>query len=226
MVTVVTVRAKHGPRQPRPLLKHVVRVKCNAWPIAARPTIGDVVRYSIILLLLACVGCSSSSMVAFDVTSDPTNAPIDVNGYSMGRTPTTIELECKKSWVGLLNSPDGWSRTGAYQVTATPPEGAGGDSQTKEVDPCNWKGKGRPALFFDLRLKNVLPVNRMDVNVNATSSAEPDATSNADSAASSQRDALLKALKDLRDAGAITQEEYTAKVMKVLEDTSASGVKK
>jgi hypothetical protein len=25
MVTVVTVRAKHGPRQPRPLLKHVVR---------------------------------------------------------------------------------------------------------------------------------------------------------------------------------------------------------
>ena len=27
MVTVVTVRAKHGPRQPRPLLKHVVRLK-------------------------------------------------------------------------------------------------------------------------------------------------------------------------------------------------------
>ncbi|MDP2325802.1 MAG: SHOCT domain-containing protein [Gammaproteobacteria bacterium] len=183
-------------------------------------------RYLLILLTVMLAGCSSRTMVAFDVTSDPTNAPIEVNGYSMGRTPTTVQLECKKSWVGLVNSPDGWSRSGAYYVTAFPPEGAGGDSQTKEVDPCTWQGPGRPAIFFDLTLKSVKPIERVDVNINETKTTVPASPVAPAEAQPSKRDTLLQALKDLRDSGAITEEEYAAKVLKVLEDTDGNATKK
>jgi len=126
----------------------------------------------------------------------------------MGRTPTIIELECSKQWVGTNNSPDGWKRSGTYEVRATPPEGAEGDSQTKYVDPCSWKGVGTPAIFFDLRLKGVKPVERIEVDITETPRVEP---------GKNKRDTLLAALRELRDAGAITQEEYEAKVLKLLE---------
>jgi hypothetical protein len=164
---------------------------------------------SIIAMAFMLTGCSSK-LIKFDVTSEPTNAPVEVNGYSMGNTPTTIELECSKKWVGTNNSPDGWARSGTYEVRATPPVGAGGDSQTKTIDPCSWKGEGAPSIFFDLRLKEVKPVDRIEVDI--TEHLKPEASQ-------SKRDSLIAALRELRDAGTITQEEYEAKVLKLLEQS-------
>ncbi len=166
-------------------------------------------RLAVILALLSLLSaCSSNKTIQFEVTSEPPNAPIEVNGYSMGRTPTTINLDCSKTWVGLVNSPDGWAnRSGTYAVTAYPPDGAGGDSQTKMIDPCNWKGQGNPSIFFDLSLQSVNPIDRVKVDVNSSSSSDK---------TESELDKILGALKELRDSGAITQEEYEEKVMKAI----------
>ncbi len=107
-------------------------------------------------------GCATATKVTYKVVSEPPKAPIDVNGVSMGETPTTITLDCIKRWVGLLYSPDGWAYvSGKYEVIAFPPKGSHGESQTKNIDPCQWRGSGAPKLQFDLGLEKVAPTQKI-----------------------------------------------------------------
>ena len=50
------------------------------------------------------VGCASSKSINFRVTSEPSNAQVDVNGMDVGNTPTEISLSCAQRWVGLAYS--------------------------------------------------------------------------------------------------------------------------
>jgi hypothetical protein len=78
-----------------------------------------------------------STKIRYNIISEPEGAPVDVNGMSVGKTPTSATLECTKKWVGVMNSPDGWANaTGKYEIKAYTPVGAKGVSQTKDIDPC------------------------------------------------------------------------------------------
>ena len=57
---------------------------------------------SVMVVLAAVTGCSTSKQIKYTVTSDPSNAQVDVNGVEMGNTPTEITLGCTKQWVGLI----------------------------------------------------------------------------------------------------------------------------
>jgi len=123
------------------------------------PTIGFL---SITALLFS--ACATSQMVAFKVNSEPPGARIDVNGVSMGATPTEIDLTCSRRWVGYIDSSDGWAYDGpTYEVTAYPSSTQRGYSQTKRINPCEWKGKATPQLHFDLGLDRVQPLQRIEV---------------------------------------------------------------
>ena len=158
----------------------------------------------IVLTCFVMFGCATASKVSYKVISEPQKAPIDVNGVSMGKTPTTITLECSKRWVGVMNSPDGWANaSGKYEVKAYPPKDFPGQSQTKNVDPCQWKGTGTPEIQFDLGLEKVTPVQKIEIT-----------NEEADNKSSLKKS--LDALKVLKKQGVITEEEYKAKVLELV----------
>lgn len=148
-------------------------------------------------------GCATSKMVTYNITSEPIGAPVDVNGVNMGKTPTTAELECAKKWVGVMNSPDGWANaTGKYVIRAYPPRGIKGQSQTKSIDPCQWKGKDNPSIQFDLGLEQVAPIQNIDITTNNNSSSIKKS---------------LDALKILKKSGVISEQEYKTKVLELVQ---------
>ena len=51
---------------------------------------------SIAILSVLLSGCAGSNMVTYKVLSAPSNAQVDVNGVSMGKTPTEIKIACTK----------------------------------------------------------------------------------------------------------------------------------
>ncbi len=116
-----------------------------------------------VALLLA--GCATATMVPFVVESEPPGALVDVNGVSLGATPTQIQLRCVKRWVGVLNAPGGWAYANPpYAVTVYPSRQAPGISQTKWVNPCEIATPpGR--LHFNLGLDSVTPRQRIDIQV-------------------------------------------------------------
>lgn len=160
---------------------------------------------AVLISSLYIVGCATATKVEYEVSSTPSGAPVDVNGTSMGKTPTTAILECNKKWVGLMNSPDGWANaSGKYEIKAYPPRGFNGQSQTKRIDPCQWKGAGNPSIQFDLGLEKVAPTQKIEIsNPNATESPGIEES--------------LKALKTLRNSGVITEKEYKEKVLELVE---------
>jgi hypothetical protein len=158
----------------------------------------------LIIFALVSSGCATATKVNYDIISEPTHAPVDVNGVNMGTTPTKATLECSKKWVGVMNSPDGWvNASGKYEVKAYPPKGFNGQSQTKYIDPCQWKGKGNPSIQFDLGLEKVTPTQKIEIT-----------TKNSSDGPSVQKQ--LDALKTLRNSGVITEEEYKAKVLELV----------
>lgn len=116
------------------------------------------------IILLSCLltfGCASTNKVTFDVTSHPPKSQIYVNRVGMGKTPTSIILECNRKWV---DSPDSWMSTSEkYEVLAYPPNNFQGQIQSKQVDPCQWKGAGHAALYFDLGLEAVTSRQKIEV---------------------------------------------------------------
>ena len=166
---------------------------------------GDVMKLiSVLIFSLTCTACATSNKILYEVTSNPPQAPIDVNGVSMSETPTEISLQCSKVWVGVMNSPDGWGNSsGNYKVVAYPPKNASGQSQSKTVDPCQWKGDGKPKLFFDLNLESVAPTQKIKLNIN-------------DRETVSDRERTIDALKMLRAQGVISEEEYNKKILNLL----------
>lgn len=121
-------------------------------------------KLTLIIISIVIAGCASTSSITYDITSQPPSAPVDVNGVSMGVTPTKAVLKCSKKWVGLAYSPDGWANaSGKYEITAYPPTGFSGQSQSKNVDPCQWEGTNNPLVQFDLGLEKVAPIQRIEI---------------------------------------------------------------
>lgn len=156
----------------------------------------------VVVIILS--GCVSSKNIIYNVDSTPKGAAIDVNGIYIGNTPTSVNFTCTKEWVGVLYSPDGWSVKGAgpYNITAFPPQNSGGDSQTKMVNPCQWKGRNSPRLMFDLRLRHVAPVQRIE-------------TKDLTEQPSDKLD-TLELLQKLKSDGVITEEEYRKRARQLL----------
>jgi hypothetical protein len=118
----------------------------------------------ILFLALLMVGCASSDIKEFTVTSTPPGAQVDVNGISAGTTPTTIKLACSKRWVGLMVAPGGWEYTGAiYDVEVFPSSSMPGISQRKQINACQFEGKEPGRLVFDLGLDKVTPIQRTSI---------------------------------------------------------------
>lgn len=169
-------------------------------------------RASIAFILAAStLGCATANMVPFSVDSVPPGAQVDVNGVTLGHTPTEIQLQCSKRWVGVAVAPGGWAYDNAvYEVTVYPSKERPGLSQTKRVNACQVKNPPGH-LSFDLELESVTPRQRIDVDLDVT----PDP---------SARDPLLeenlRSLKQLRDQGLLTEDEYREKLDKALEGSS------
>lgn len=156
---------------------------------------------SLLAVFALLAGCASSNNLKYDIISDPPNAPVEVNGVSMGETPTSVELGCSKKWVGLVNAPGGWANTsGPYEIKAYPPRGFSGQSQTRRVDPCQWSGEGVPRISFDLNLESVEPKQRLEI-INDQSGGD--------------LEEIIQSLRNLRDSGVISDEEYQQKVLDV-----------
>lgn len=159
-----------------------------------------------IILSANIVGCATANMVPFKVDSVPPGAQVDVNGVTLGHTPTEIQLQCSKRWVGVAVAPGGWAYDNAvYDVTVYPAKKLPGLSQTKRVNACQVKDP--PGyLSFDLDLDSVAPRQRIDLEINSdVSTPNPSVEEN------------LRSLKRLRDQGILTEDEYREKVDKALE---------
>ena len=160
-----------------------------------------------------CATPASRNHVAFNVTSDPSGCPVEVNGVHSGDTPTTIHLGLSKHWVGLMYSPDGWGYGNeVYQVTCFPPPDSKEPltSQTKVITP-SMTPKGAD-LYFNLRLRPVTPTASVDIRHEGKSEVvvkeEPKDASVA---------AKMRQLKQMMDEGLISQEAYDAKRKQLLD---------
>lgn len=114
----------------------------------------------VILSTILFSGCMTTrrELVPFQVTSEPSNALIEVNGVQVGSTPTQINLITSQRWVGILNAPStgGWAHKGeTYNVTAFPPRNSTEKliSRTKRITPVMTPQGGK--IFFDLRPDSV-----------------------------------------------------------------------
>lgn len=128
-------------------------------------------KWLIIFASVLIYGCATSEIRQFTVTSKPEGAQVDVNGMYVGNTPTKVDLECSKKWVGIANSADGWSYdTSIYTITVYPSKDLPGISQTKNVNACQWRGAQAGALLFDLGLKDMPKEEKIDLNITTPAS--------------------------------------------------------
>lgn len=166
-------------------------------------------RFFVALLMVSALsGCATGTLVPYQIDSTPPGAKIEVDGVSFGATPTRIELQCNKRWVGLAYAPDGWAYDGSgYQVTAFPTKASPGVAQTKRINACQIKTPpGR--LHFDLGLDAQTPRQRVDINFNQSGQADKPGT----------LDETIRALKRLRDQKLLSESEYQQKVDKAVKD--------
>ena len=159
----------------------------------------------IVTTLQACVVNPGEVKVNYEVTSFPPDAQIDVNGVRMGETPVDVSLNCFRKWVGVANAPGGWTPTsGTYEVTAYPPHGYRGYTQTKHIDPCQSIDQKNATIRFDLHLEAVSPKQKFEIiNKDISDTISPD----------QNRNNIIKSLKYLRDQGLLTKEEYEEKIL-------------
>lgn len=154
-------------------------------------------------------GCAGTKKIDYTITSDPPNAQVDVNGVRMGETPVGVWLSCSRRWVGVMNAPGGWAHTsGTYEVTAYPPRGYRGYSQTKRIDPCQSIKQKKATLNFDLNLEAVAPRQKYEIINRNVGTSENGGRSHNDT---------INSLKYLREQGLITEEEYKEKVLRTFE---------
>jgi len=169
------------------------------------------------LLLAAFVsGCAtpaSQNLISFNVTSDPSGCPVEVNGVHSGDTPTTIRLGLSKHWVGLMYSPDGWGYGNeVYHVTCFPPPDATEPltSQTKVITP-SMTPRGAD-LYFNLRLRHTKPTTPVDITHHGKSEVIVKDEKKQSVAAK------MRQLKEMKDEGLISQEEYETKRKQLLDE--------
>lgn len=160
-----------------------------------------------------CATPASQNLVSFKVTSDPSGCPVEVNGVHSGNTPTTLRIGLSKHWVGLMYSPDGWGYGNeVYHVTCFPPPDSTEPltSQTKVITP-SMTPKGAD-IYFNLRLRPVTPTQSIDIKHDGKS--EITVKEEAEDASVA---AKMRQLKQLKDEGLISQEEYDTKRKKILD---------
>ncbi len=121
----------------------------------------------IAVALLVC-GCASTEKVQYTVESEPSGAPVVVNGASMGETPAEFWIDVPKRWVGLMNAPGGW----AYQPTPVtvrimPPSDYAGDqeltSQTRQLRADQSVESGEARIRANLFLEPRMPTQPIEV---------------------------------------------------------------
>ena len=116
-------------------------------------------RALMLLAPLLLIGCASSQDIPFKVTSDPSGAPVEVNGVRAGETPTSIR------WVGLAVAPGGWEYDDkVYNVHIFPPPRYSGEeelmSQNRRVRPASMPDGGK--IHADLSLEPRAPTQRIE----------------------------------------------------------------
>lgn len=177
---------------------------------------GNIMKYfSMIVILLSTMGCSTTQYVEYRVKSEPPNCPIELNGVLQGNTPTNIQVRWNRKWVGLANSPDGYSLGGVYEVTCFPPTNSTMNlvSQTKRIMPEN--NPNGADLFFNLTLSPVAPFQTIDITDRR---AGDDSLTENDEKNRSKIMAVerMKQIKQLKDGGFISQDEYEIKRKEIL----------
>ena len=160
--------------------------------------------FIVLFSLVFFIGCASTSMMRVRVESIPSGAQVDVNGINMGNSPTEVDMGCPRTWVGVMNSPEGWAYGSAnYEITVYPSTTNPGYSQTKNINPCQWRGGTPPVIRFDLGLEKVTPTQKVEIkNKPAYSDSQTE---------------TLRTLKKLRDQGLLSEAEYKEKVLRVVE---------
>lgn len=100
----------------------------------------------------------------FEVTSVPSNAPVDVNGVYAGVTPTTVTMATTERWVGVCVAPGGWDYDDeTYDVTVCPPPKSVEKlyCHTKKIKPSMTIEGAR--LFFNLKLEPIHPTQPIEI---------------------------------------------------------------
>lgn len=133
--------------------------KCKLTPMVKADKMAKILRQLLVLAIcISSIACASRIKVPFEVTSDPSGAPVDVNGVYAGDTPTTLTLSTTMRWAGYCVVPGGWEYGDeTYTVTVCPPPRRVEKlhCHTKNIKPSmTLEGAG---LFFDLKLKPVYP---------------------------------------------------------------------
>jgi hypothetical protein len=178
-----------------------------------KTTIAKLGALSLAALISGCATPSSENRVSFNVTSDPTDCPVEVNGIHLGNTPTTLELGLSKHWVGLMYASDGWGYGNeTYHITCFPPPDTTEPltSQTKVITPSMTPKGGD--LYFNLRLRQTNPITPIDITHRGKSEIIVKDERNASVAEK------IRQLQGLKDEGLISQEEFDAKRKQLLED--------
>jgi hypothetical protein len=163
------------------------------------------------LLAGSCATTARDNLIEYKVASDPTGCPVEVNGISMGRTPTSISLGASRTWVGLAFSRDGWEYGGeSYEVTCLPPPNSTESliSQTKVIQPG--VAPQGAEIYFNLRLSPYNPPNRIEIDkqgkeeITIKSELPEDVESR------------LRTIRRLLDEGLITEDEYNSKRREII----------
>jgi hypothetical protein len=122
------------------------------------------------LLLLS--GCTRQSVFPVYIDSDPPGAIVEINGFQIGQTPFSYEINATDSWVGVNNTPDGWSiKDGIINIQALPspafPNNKTYYTSTKQINlnqiPKNEK---KLKIFFNLNLGPLKQYSPVEINLN------------------------------------------------------------
>lgn len=124
----------------------------------------------IIIFCLFYIGCASRNMVTFKVDSEPKGCQVEVDGITYGATPTNIDLEFPRTWVGYFRSSDGWEyNEKKYTILCYPSGSETGKQyvQTKYIKTGQKIEAGN--IFFNMKLKpdyqNKIQQHEYDINI-------------------------------------------------------------
>lgn len=158
-------------------------------------------------LALLCIamlsdGCRHYMNVPVEITSNPSNARIEIDGADRGRTPLNYSFPVQKVWVGLLNAPNGWMYRSSEHKIAAFPDSNSLLSQTKIITPAKMISGGN--IHFDL-------------THNIHNSVQPLQVITFHDAASDSKLERLEKLKTFYDKGLISKSEYESKKKEILD---------
>lgn len=108
-------------------------------------------------------GCPSKKVFLIHAESSPAGARIIADGEYKCDAPCSFTWVPAARWIGVLNSPDGWSYTGPLVIKALP-RVAGQETQVESID-ANTKQNTDLKVFFEMGLQQVTPRQRIDEHI-------------------------------------------------------------